>query len=122
MARAAEAMLQALGGGEVQVLLPAVAAADANARQLGLAAPQAEAVAFAPVVVRALDSEGRRFELLFSAAALERAAEARQLGSGEALLASAVGVDAAGRRLRIERVAAESFAGSAYLFRVVAGV
>ncbi len=120
MARAAEAMLQALGGGEVQVRLPAVVAAEANARELGLAETQAEAVTFAPVVVRAADNEGRKFELLFSAGALERVAEERQLGSAEALLASAVGVGVAGKRLRIRCVAAEYFAGAAYLVRVSA--
>ncbi len=116
LARAAEAMLRALGGQTVTVLFPI--AADAN--ELGLGATAAEEVPFAPVVVRSLppDDAGRaRRELLFSATALA----ARTDGiSGEALLQSALGVRHHGRLLRIARVTPEFFAGSPYLYRVVA--
>src|SRR6185369_8345124 len=59
--RAAEAMIQALGGEEVTVLFPVVALPDDPAAQLGLADPGVQEVAISPVVVRNLRrSEERR--------------------------------------------------------------
>ncbi len=115
MARAAEAMLRVLGGGEVRLLLPAIAVVDPTARQLGVDAPDFEEVAVSPVVVR---SAAAGVELLFPAAAISAQVEERQAGSAEALFNSAAGAVYDGRTWRVVGCAAEHFAGTPYLYRV----
>src|SRR4051794_33603967 len=88
--RAANAMLRALGGAEVSILLPAVNLADDTSAQLGIADPGVEQVALSPVVVRNLPTENngprRRLEFLIPASSLAEAATARSIASGQALL------------------------------------
>lgn len=143
LARAAEAMLRALGGSEVALRFTSPADAGDDDRHLGLAAPRESDVAVAPVVVRSLPpdkpqpgappswrservgSSGatrpqQRLELLFPAAAISAQVEARQAGSAEELFASALGVVVQGRMLRIEGVFPQYFAGTAYLYAVIA--
>src|SRR5512140_3389460 len=67
LARAAEAMLRALGGCEVRLRCPVAAARDDQARQLGLDAPVTEDIAVSPVIVRA---NAEDFELLIAPASL----------------------------------------------------
>src|SRR5689334_12142052 len=67
LARAAEAMLRALGGSEVRLRCPVAAAENEQARQLGLEAPATEDIAIAPVVVRA---SGNDVELLIAPASV----------------------------------------------------
>ncbi len=123
LARAAEAMLRALGGDTATLLLPIPTDAALDEDGLGLTAIAAEEVAFSPVVVRSLaPAEGRaRRELLFPAAAVAAQVDSHGAASAEALFQSALGVRHQGRLLRIESVAPELFAGSAYLYRVIAG-
>src|SRR5258708_39623869 len=54
MVRAANAMLAALGGDEIGLLLPAIAMARDAAGQLGLVDPRVREVMVSPVVVRPL--------------------------------------------------------------------
>lgn len=121
LARAAEAMLRALGGETVSLIFPMAAIADANVG-LGLGALPAEEVPLSPVVARSLANEsGRaRREFLFAAAPVEDQVELRATGSAEALFQSALGILHQGRLMHIESVTPEWFGGSAYLYRVVA--
>ncbi|MFB3915138.1 MAG: hypothetical protein ACE14M_00290 [Terriglobales bacterium] len=143
LARVAEAMLRTLGGGEVYLRFTSPAEASDDARQLGTAAPIVTDVAMAPIVVRSLPPDkpqpgappfsrsarvgvlagnqaGLRLELMFPASAVFAQMEARQVGSAQELFASALGVVVQGKMLRIENVAPEYFAGTAYLFAVTA--
>jgi hypothetical protein len=122
LARAAEAMLRALGGEPVGLLFPAILSAAGTANELGLGAVAAEEVALAPVIVRALapDAGRVRRELLFPAAVIAAQVELRAAASAEALFQSALGIVHQGRLLHIESVTPELFGGSAYLYRVVA--
>ena len=119
LARAAEAMLRALGGESVSLVF---AVLNGAGDELGLGAGTSEEVALAPVVMRSLAaSDGRaRRELLFAASAIAAQVENRGSASAEALFQSAVGVRHQGRLWRIESMTPEVFGGGAYLYRVVA--
>ena len=117
MARAAEAMLRALGGTEIRVLLAASGSADANARQLGLESPALEAVTVSPVVVRRI-GDTQRLQFLISTSAVEGEAAIRQMAP-QALLAAATAIELGSTRLKVENVMTEQFGGAAYLYRVV---
>ena len=122
--RAANAMLRALGGAEVSILLPAVNLADDTSAQLGIADPGVEQVALSPVVVRSLPTENngprRRLEFLMPASSLAEAATARNIASGQALLDGCLGVLYQGELFHVEGVTTEYFEGTAYLYRAVA--
>ncbi len=122
LARAAEAMLRALGGETVSLIFPMPGASDANTVGLGLSAVAAEDVSISPVVMRPLanDSGRARREFLFAAAPVYAQAELRAIGSAEDLFQSALGILHQGRLMHIESVTPELFGGSAYLYRVVA--
>lgn len=128
LARAAEAMLRALGGSDVCFRVPALSTDASPGDGLGLAAPLTDDVAVAPAVVRALPPNGGvvvRFEVLLAPAALASQLAVRGQ-SAEEFLAEALGVlhplagGSAAPLLHIESVKAEMFAGEAYLYRVVA--
>jgi hypothetical protein len=117
-ARAAEAMLRALGGAEITLCFPAQPAADQTARELGLAEATVQEIRLAPVVVRAIASS--KSEFLVSAPALTQVVEQRQAESVPALLDSCVAMVWQGRALRLVSVTPEFFAGTAYLYRIIA--
>jgi len=118
--RAAEAMLRALGGTEVSFLFP-IASTDNNA-ELGMGEVPVQEVKLAPVccLPAARQENLRRLEFLIPASALTVEMEARGSGSAQAWFESAVGILFQGRLLRIENVTSETFAGTAYLYRVTA--
>ncbi len=120
LARAAEAMLRALGGGEVVLRCPAAAAANETNRELGLEAPVTEDLTVAPVLVRLKANAGTaRMELLFPPAVLASyLADRRQ--PAEQFFSSLIGVLHQDRLLHVESMAAETFAGTPYLYRVIA--
>jgi len=119
--RAAEAMLQALGGEGVQVLFPG-SSAGGDSQELGLAVPPVEEVEVAPVCRLAAAPAGgqRRVEFLFSAAGLAKYVEARGSQSAKEFFEASLGIVEDGTLLRIESVASETFGGTAYLYRVMA--
>jgi len=119
--RAADAMLQVLGGEGVQLLFPG-ASAGGPSEELGMAVPPVEEVEVAPVCrVAATPAKGqRRVEFLFSAAALARYMEARGSQSAQDFFNASLGIVEDGTLMRIESVVTETFAGTAYLHRVVA--
>ena len=119
--RAADAMLQALGGGGVQVLFPGASSGGAG-EELGLTVPPVEEVEVAPVCrLSAAPLNGqRRVEYLFSAAGLARYIEARGSQSAQDFFNASLGIVEDGMLMRVESVVTETFAGTAYLHRVIA--
>lgn len=125
MARMAESMLRALGGGEVKLLLPISEAADSASQRLGLAPESLEPVPCAPVVARSLSRQREQapgYELIFPASVVLPLAQAHGASAAESLFAAARGVLCGNTRLRVQSVAAEYFAGEAYLYRVTCTV
>jgi hypothetical protein len=122
--RAAEAMLRALGGDEVSLLFAAVSMPDDPSAQLGMLDPGVVEVTFSPVVVRNLPTANsgprRRLEFLLPGSAVMAEAVARNEVSPQHMLDNAMGVMHDGSVLHIEGITTEYFAGTAYLFRVVA--
>ena len=114
MARAAEAMLRALGGTEVRFRCPVAAAKDAQARQLGMDAPVTEDIAVSPVVVRA-SSDG--VELLIAPASVSAfLADRRQ--TAEQFFRAVFAIVLDDRESAVQAFQAEQFAGADYLYRV----
>jgi hypothetical protein len=119
--RAADAMLQALGGGGVQVLFPGAGSGGAG-EELGFTVPPVEEVEVAPVcrVAAAPVNGQRRVEFLFSAAGLARYLESRGSQSAQDFFNASLGIVEDGMLMRVESVVTETFAGTAYLHRVIA--
>lgn len=122
--RAADAMLRALGGDEVMLVLPLPASTGDIASQIGLADPGVQRVRLTPVVVRTLQAPpsgpAQRLELLVSVSAVADAVQEQGLASAEALFSAALGIEYQGALFRVERTSADYFAGAAYLYRVIA--
>jgi len=122
--RAADAMLQALGGDQVSMLFPLVTMPNDPSAQLGLADPGVEEVIFSPVVVRTLvtpkTGPRRRLEFLLSGAAVAAELTSRNVASAEAMFDGALGLLYDNELFHIENVTTEYFAGTAYLYRVLA--
>jgi hypothetical protein len=124
LVRAANAMLAALGGDQVSLLLPGTALASDPAGQLGLVDPGVQNVIIAPVVTRNLPTENsgptRRIEFTLPASVVEAQLPALGLASAENLFNSALGLVYDGDIFHIETVVAENFAGTAYFYIVTA--
>jgi len=124
LVRAANAMLTALGGDQVSLLLPATATAGDAAGQLGLVDPGVQEVIIAPVVARNLPTGNsgprRRVEFTLPAAAIEVQLPALGMGSADALFSAALGLINDGNLFHIEAVVTENFAGTAYFYVVTA--
>jgi hypothetical protein len=122
--RAANAMLAALGGGQVSLVLPATALASDAAGQLGLVDPGVQEVVIAPVVVRNLPTTNlgpvRRMEFTLSASAMEAQLPELGMASVEDLFNAVLGLSYEGDLFHIEGVVTENFAGTAYLYVVTA--
>jgi len=122
--RAADAMLRALGGDQVALVLPLPAAGNDPGSQLGLSDPGVQQLALSPVVVRNLPAPApgpsRRLEFLLSASAVAEAAETIGSESPEALFNTALGIQYQADLFHIESMHSDYFAGTAYLYRVVA--
>jgi hypothetical protein len=124
LVRAANAMLKALGGDQVSLVLPATAMASDAAGQLGLVDPGVQEVIVTPVVARNLPTgnlgPARRIEFTLPAAAVEEQLPALGMGSVEALFDIALGLQYDGDLFHIETVVTENFAGTAYFYVVTA--
>ena len=122
--RAADAMLQALGGTDISMLFPLVTMPNDPSAQLGLADPGVEQVVFSPVVVRTLlastTGPRRKLEFLLSGAAVAAQLSLRNVPTAEALFDGALGLVYDNDLFHIENVTTEYFAGTAYLYRVLA--
>jgi len=122
--RAAQAMLQALGGDTITLLFPAADLPNDPSAQLGLVDPGVQQITFSPVVVRNLATPAsgprRRVEFLISATAVAAALSAQNVDTAEDLFNGALGILFDGDMFHIEQVSTESFAGTEYLYRVLA--
>jgi len=124
LVRAANAMLSALGGDQVNLLLPAMATASDPGGQLGLVDPGVQQVSITPVVTNNLPTGNlgprRRIEFTLPASAIEMQLPTLGMGSAEDLFNAALGLEYDGDLFHIEAVAPENFAGTAYFYVVTA--
>ena len=120
--RAAEAMLQALGGTQATLLFPAAGLPGDVGSELGMVDPGVVQAPIAPVIVRELPTENngprRRIELMMGRSALAEVLSQRSVASGEVLLQTALGVLWQGEVFHIEGCVIERFGGVEYLYRV----
>jgi hypothetical protein len=123
LARATEALLRALGGDDIQVLFPTLAAPDSGA-QLGLVAPGVNELTIAPAAARSLSSDnnqGRlRIQFLFPASVIDTILQEQGTASAEIFFNGALGIVHQGRLLRVEKVEADFIGSLAYLYKVTA--
>src|SRR5271168_4118291 len=122
--RAADAMLNALGGDQVILLFPLQEMPNDPSVQLGLVDPGVQQVSFSPVVVRTLvtPSSGprRKLEFLVSSTAVNAALTSQNMATAEALFANSLGVMFDNDLFHIEDVATEYFAGTPNLYKLTA--
>lgn len=122
--RAADAMLRALGGDEIFLVLPLPGQSGGSNVELGLNDPGVQQITIWPVVVRALSvaeaGPRRRVEFLLSASAVANAVEDAGLASADELFDSALAIQYQTNLLHIESTTTEHFAGTAYLHRITA--
>ncbi len=123
LVRAANAMLQSLGGAEVQLLLPLMGMPDDPSAQLGLVDPGVQQIPVAPVVVRNLPTANngprRRLEFLLPASVIDEEITEQNVASAQALFDNALGISYDNEIFHIEGFSTEYFGGMAYLYRVV---
>jgi hypothetical protein len=124
LVRAANAMLAALGGDQVSLLLPGTATASDSAGQLGLVDPGVQNVIIAPVVTNNLPTGNqgptRRIEFTLPASAIDMQLPTLGMGSAEDLFDAVMGLVYDGDLFHIETVVTENFAGTAYFYVLTA--
>jgi hypothetical protein len=121
--RAAESLLRAVGGTEIQLVVSGAAASDEDSRELGLMASESRRFSISPAVVNWLTAkpgERARAEVTMAAASLEDAMEAAGVSSGKDLLESALAIMIGDQRLRIAAVQVGAAGGADYLYTVTA--
>ncbi len=122
--RAADAMLRSLGGAEVSLLFPQSLTPDDTSAQLGLVDPGVEEVRLSPGVVRTMPTDNagprRRLEFLFPASVISAQSVIHNADSAQSFLEGSLGLLYEGELFHIEGTTIEYFAGTAYLYRVVA--
>ena len=123
-ARAADAMLQTLGGAQVVLIFAAAGQPGDAVAQLGLIDPGVVQVAISPVMVNELTTDNggprRRLEVLASHAALAESVSQRNVASADVLFETALGLMYCGEMFHIEGFVVERLGGVSYLYRVVA--
>jgi hypothetical protein len=124
LVRAANALLKALGGDTVSLLLPATATAGDAAGQLGLVDPGVQEVLISPVVTRALVTGNlgprQRIEFTLPASVVADQLPALGMGTAEELFNVVLALNYGGDLFHIESVVPENFAGTAYFYVVTA--
>ncbi len=124
LVRAADALLRALGGDTVSLLLPATAMASDAAGQLGLVDPGVQEISVSPVVTRELVTGNlgprRRIEFTLPASVIVDQLPALGMGTAENLFDAALGLNYGGEMFHIEKVVPENFAGTEYFYVVTA--
>ena len=123
-ARAADAMLQSLGGTSVILLFPAAGMPGDATGELGLIDPGVAQASIAPVIVRELTTESngprRRIELVAGRSSMAELVSQRNVASADVLFETALGLIYQGEMFHIEGFVMDQFAGVAYLYRVMA--
>src|SRR5689334_19727701 len=124
LVRAADAMLRALGGETVSLLLPATAMAGDAGGQLGLLDPGVQEVLISRVVVRPLETGAlgprRRIEFTLPASVVGEQLPRLGMGTAEDLFNAVLGLRHGAELLHVETVIPESFAGTACFYVVTA--
>jgi hypothetical protein len=124
LVRAANAMLAALGGDEISLLLPAESTSSDSAGQLGLVDPGVQEVFISPVVVRPLTTGNlgprRRIEFTLPASAIASQLPVLGMGAAEDMFNAALGLKYGSDLFHMETVVTENFAGTAYFYVVTA--
>lgn len=124
LVRAANAMLAALGGDQVSLLLPATATTSDPAGQLGLVDPGVQEIIVSPVVARNLPTGNlgpvRRIEFTLPAAAIEAQLPTLGVATADDFFKAALGLVYDGDIFHVEAVVTENFAGTAYFYVVSA--
>lgn len=124
MVRAADALLKALGGEAISLLLPATALASDAAGLLGLVDPGVQEVLISPVATQALVTGNlgprRRIEFTLPASAIADQLSTLGMGTADDLFKAVLGLSYGGDLFHIEKVLPEEFAGTAYLYVVTA--
>lgn len=121
--RAADAMLRALGGCEVYLVLPLLTLPNDPSAQLGLVDPGEQQIALSPVVVRDLAptaSGAESIELLISASAVAGALISQNVASAEDLFGQSIAIVFDNRRFHIQACTPQYFGGAACMYKVTA--
>ena len=122
--RAADALMKALGGDTVILVLPGSAMAGDAAGQLGLVDPGVQEVIISPVVTRELTTGNlgprRRVEFTLPASAIANQLAALGMGSAGDLFEVVLALNYGGDLFHIETVVPESFAGTVCFYVVTA--
>jgi hypothetical protein len=122
--RAADALLQTLGGTQVTLLFPAAGLPAGGLSELGLVNPGVEQASIAPVIVKELVTKDvgprRRIELLAGQAAMAEQVSQRNVASADVLFETALGLIYDGEVFHIQGFVVERLEGMAYLYRVAA--
>jgi hypothetical protein len=125
MRRAADALLRAMGGESVTLLLPAMAMAKDAGGPLGLVDPGVIELLISHVVTRELATGNRgprrRVEFTLPASAIENQLAALGMASGDDLFHVVIGLTYGSELFHIENVAPQSFGGTV-CFYLVTGV
>jgi hypothetical protein len=120
--RAADAMLRSLGATSITVRV-AQAPVNSTGNQLGMASGTFEDIMLFPVVVRSMTiaaNETLRVEVLVSATAALAAATAHGVEDVTTWLLEAHGVLYRDKLLHVDSVIVDHFAGSEYLYHILA--
>ena len=125
-ARAADVLLRALGGCSVRLRMPAPAVPADPTEQLGLATPEFQDLALAPVVCRKARAtvstdQAARWDLLVSATAVEKLVGSLAYASASVLFANACGVltGEGAELLEIVSATQEPLLGRPYVYRLL---
>jgi hypothetical protein len=124
LSRAANALLTALGGEHVSLLMPALATGNDAAGQLGLTDPGVQELILGPVVTRNLPTGNlgprRRIEFTLSGSTIATLLPQLGMGTAEELFNAVLGLKYGDDLFHIEAVVTENFAGTAYFYVVTA--
>jgi len=122
--RAADALLKALGGDVISLVLPATAMASDAAGQLGLVDPGVQNVVISRVVTRELATGNlgprRRVEFTLPASAILEQLPGLGMGSADDLFNAVLGINYGGDLFHVETVVPESFSGTVCFYTVTA--
>ncbi len=123
-ARAADALLRAMGGRTVMLRMPAPAVPTDAAEQLGIVTPSFQDTALGPVVFRKAratiaDGKAAKWELLVSATAVQSLVGSLTYDSAGVLFAAACGVLCDDELLEIVSATPEQVFGQPYVYRLV---
>jgi hypothetical protein len=128
LARAANAMMRALGGAAVKLRIP-VASTGGTRRELGIAPPMYQEIELAPVIVRETTADKNvrptetfvvQIEVLISSSALDNVMPGFGATDGRSFLNSVQQIVYGELVFAVTEVSEDRFAGVAYMYHVTA--